>query len=136
MHNSIIEPLELLKELAAIETEIVKGRLPFEPKPQNLLFLEKMVQIKSYHKNNQIIFLIEIPIVEKEYYSYYHLYPMPIPKDQSFQVVVPKYPYLILNDQNYMLFNSECQEIYSSNFICYDIFTAQMQESFLHQERR
>lgn len=126
-HNSIVEPIDLLNEIKLIESHISKGKLPFEPELENILYLEKIIEIKSYHKENQIIFMIEIPIVEAEHYSYYHLYPLPVPKNNSFQVIVPHSQFLILNEQSYMFFDTSCQEIRKETFFCHEANPAKIQ---------
>lgn len=120
-HNSIIEPVDLLSDVLFISKQLIKNKLPFDPILENILLFEKIMEIKSYNKNNQIVFIIEIPIVENEYYNYYHLYPLPTPTANSFKVIIPPSQYLLSNEQNYAFLNTKCQEITNEEFICQEI---------------
>lgn len=117
-HNSIVYPLDLLQEMSKINKILTHGKLPFEPEINNILLFEKILIIKGCMKLNEIIFILEIPIVESEIYKYYHLYPLPVPYENSFRVTIPKRPYLILNEQNYISFDENCQEILPNNYLC------------------
>lgn len=120
-HNSIIDSNELLTEIKIISKHLAtNNKLPFEPELENLLQFEKIIQIKSYSKGNQITFIIEIPIVENKRYNYYHLYPLPILKNNSFQIIIPRTKYLILNEQNHIFFNTKCQEVIPEEYICHE----------------
>ncbi|XP_074027861.1 uncharacterized protein isoform X1 [Leptinotarsa decemlineata] len=117
-HNSMAEPNEILKEVEKIPKYLTTSKLPFEPKIENILLFEKIIDIKAYSKHNKIIFIIEIPIVEMENYNYYHLYSLPTPKNNSFKTIIPKSKYLILNEENYVLFDTSCNEIINEEFLC------------------
>lgn len=120
-HNSIVDPDELLNEIKVANKYLTKGKkLPFEPILENILLFENVMEIKSYSKTNKIHFIIEIPIVEGENYSYYHLYPLPTPKANTFQMILPRSKYVILNEQNYMFFDSKCKEIMKGQFLCHE----------------
>lgn len=127
-HNSIVEPNELLQEIKLISGKLTKHKLPFEPVLENVLLFEKTMEIKSYSKQNQIIFIIEIPIVEVENYNYYHLYSLPTPSIESFKIIIPQSKYLLLNEQSYMFFDTKCQEITSEEFICHETSPTKMEE--------
>lgn len=128
LHNSLIEPKSLLNEIQLISTYIVDNKLPFEPKLENLLIFEKIIEIKSYSKENQIIFIIEIPIVEKQNYDYFHLYSLPAFQNKSFHLIVPHSKYLIMNEQNYLFFDTPCKEIIPEEFICHETNTIKTTE--------
>ncbi|XP_050315541.1 uncharacterized protein LOC126750082 [Anthonomus grandis grandis] len=78
-HPSIISPKDLFKEIQLISTSLTSGKLPFDPTFKNVFLFEKVLNIKSYAKENKVIFIIEMPIVEKNSYLLYHLYPLPTP---------------------------------------------------------
>ena len=74
-HNSIVEPHELFKELQLINNHPNNEKqLPFEATLQKILIFEKIININSYIKNNQIVFVVKIPLVEKNNYNYYHTF--------------------------------------------------------------
>lgn len=119
-HNSIVEPDELLKEIQTVNEHVRGNRLPFEPTLENVLLFEKTLEIKSYSKGNQIVFVIQIPIVENENYNYYHSYSLPTPNGNMFRVILPHAKYLIMNDKNYVVFNEKCQELAEQHYICHE----------------
>lgn len=119
-HNSIIEPKELLIEIQSISKYLINNKLPFEPKMENLLLFEKIMEIKSYSKGNQITFIIEIPIVEKDNYNYFHLYTLPVFQNNSFHLIIPRSKYLIMNEQNYFFSDTPCEQIIPEEFICHE----------------
>ncbi|WP_253302427.1 envelope fusion protein [Wolbachia endosymbiont of Psylliodes chrysocephala] len=127
-HNSIIDPKDLINHIKLINNNLLNNKLPFEPILNNILKFEKIMQIKSYSKNNKIIFIIEIPIVERENYDLYQLFPLPTPKSNLFQMIIPNSKFLILNEQNFMSFDSECQEISNQEFICHESVPTPVEE--------
>lgn len=121
-HNSILEPKELLTELQKVNEYLNPkiGKFPFEVSLQNILFFEKIMKIKCYSKGNQINFILEVPIVEIENYNLYHLYSLPILSHNTFKTIIPHSKYFLLNEQNFALFDLQCQEITSEEFLCRD----------------
>lgn len=117
-HNSIIEPKDLLLEISSINKYLEKNKLPFEPVLENTLLFEKVIEIKSYSKGNQIIFILQIPIVQLESYNYYHLYSLPIPISDSFKTIIPHSKYLLLNEQTYSFSDVKCQKVMSEEYLC------------------
>lgn len=71
--KSIRESKELLKTIQTISVHLKENKLPLEPILKNILILEKFLEIKSYIRENQILFIIEFPIVENKNYAYCHL---------------------------------------------------------------
>ncbi|XP_066157790.1 uncharacterized protein [Euwallacea fornicatus] len=128
-HNSIIDPKELLDEIKGISIYLTENKIPFDPKPENILHFEEMINIKSYSNNNQIVFILEIPIVEKAMYNYFHLYSVPMLKDNNnFLVIIPQSKFLIINEQNHISFDNKCKEIIPGEFICQESNTLQSNE--------
>lgn len=120
-HNSIINPHDLLNEIKSISIHLNDNKLPFEPKIENLLLFEKILEIKSYGKNNQTVFIIKVPIVEESKYNYYHLYALPVNKNNSFKLIIPNGKYLIINEQNHYFSDTPCTEIIPEEFICHEM---------------
>lgn len=118
-HNSMVEPTDLLSEIVNIRKIIESNyRLPFEPKLENILSFEGVLEIKSYNKNNQIIFIIEVPLVEPITYNYYHIYPLPTPRIQTFKMIIPHSKYLLLHDTTYLRFEQPCKEVGKESYLC------------------
>lgn len=100
--------------------------MPFEPILENILLFEKTMEIKSYNKENQIVFILEIPIVEIESYNYYHLYSLPIPVSHSFKAIVPHSKYLLINERTYAFSDTKCQEVTPEEFLCQESNTVKI----------
>lgn len=120
LHPSIIEPEDLLFELQNLNKILKTNKLPYEPNLENIQLYEKLATVKAYQKNNKLIFIIELPIVEIEHYYHYHLFSFPVENHNNiFQFVIPKTKFLFLNEHSYSLTNKECQEIIPGEFICH-----------------
>lgn len=117
-HNAIVEPTDLLDEIKNISIHLDNGKLPFRPEIDNILYYEKILNIKSYSTLESIVFVIEVPIVENQNYNYYHLYPLPTPDQEHFKVIIPENNYLLLNEHNFMYFEEKCKEINTGDFLC------------------
>lgn len=119
LHNSIIESNDLLNELKSINQFVHKNqKLPFEPKLENILLYEKLITVKSFLKFDKVVFIIEIPLTEKENYDYLQLFPLPVKGKNTYTCILPHAKYLILNEHNYMFTNQHCKEILENEFIC------------------
>lgn len=51
LHNSIINPFDLLKEIKETSKLLIDTQLPFEPEIDNILKYEKVINIKGYSKD-------------------------------------------------------------------------------------
>lgn len=128
LHPSIINPVDLLAELRIIDPFISHNKLPFEIKEKNVILFEKIANVKGYVRGNEIIFIIEIPIVEMNVYNYFHLFAFPIEVRNHYQVIVPKNKFLSLNELKYGFSNHKCNEIAPSQFICHSLTTTMIHE--------
>lgn len=95
-----------------------QGNLPFEPNKENLLNIENTLEIKSFIKNNAVIFIIEIPLVEKNDYSLYRLFPLPIMQGDTYKVIVPNSDYLLINDKTFGYANEPCRYVSTNEYLC------------------
>ncbi|XP_045542238.1 uncharacterized protein LOC123723490 [Papilio machaon] len=125
LHQSIVDSEKLLIVLKDIEKS---ARFAFSVSLDNLVKIEQTITIKAYCKENQLTFLLEIPLIEKETYTYYKLYPTPISRDHDTYVILPKYPYMIVNGLNSEPLAEPCTATTPSNFICYVDSTSQILE--------
>lgn len=119
LHNSIVDPDDLLKEINYIQPYLRNShKLPFQPTRENLLLFEQITNVKAYQKLNKLIFIIEIPITQKEDYNYFQLFPLPISKGDHFEAIIPNAKYLILNEHKYISTNTPCKKITGNQFLC------------------
>ena len=118
LHQSIINSTELLQHLLLIsQTE----NLIYTPSAENLVKLEETINIKSYIKQNQITFIMEIPITDNITYNYYKLYSLPIfhkSENKTFSII-PKYPYLLAKGTKYLPIIKPCRSLAAGEqFLC------------------
>lgn len=120
LHNAIINPLELQKEIKTIQKFLTTDILPLEPKENNILNFEKIITIKSYSKAFTIYFILEIPLVDREIFQYYRLYSIPIPsnKESTFNLIIPQKPYLAIGNEKYFYTDQLCKEFGRHEFLC------------------
>lgn len=118
LHNSIVRPTDLLSEIQSIEKYLTDVKLPLEPTLDKILGFENIINIKSYSKNYEIIFVLEIPLVEPNNYQYYQLYPLPIKHKESYHMILPKNTYLALSDYDFIFSNNKCKEISTEEYLC------------------
>lgn len=129
LHNSIVDPNELLTEIKNIDIHLNMNKLPLESNPQNILSFEKILVIKSFLKGFNIVFILELPLVELETYQYFNLFPLPIPDNQSFLVNIPYKPYLALNSKKYAYMDQGCIEIQPESYLCRETQTTLVEDS-------
>lgn len=116
LHQSIIDTNELLSLFKTIE---IKNRLVFPATLDNIFKLEQCIKLKVYAKENQITFILDIPLVEPDKYSYYRIIPLPITNSiNQTSLVLPKYPYLLMKGLKAVSMLRPCREIDESLFLC------------------
>jgi len=119
LHNSIINPDELLKKIGSLTNHLHKNdKIPITINSKNLLILEKLIEVKSFVKDFKITFIFEFPLVDKDIFQYYHLFALPIPNNQSFLVNLPYKQYLSLSDTKYFYHDEKCLEVQADQFLC------------------
>ncbi|XP_066261207.1 uncharacterized protein [Euwallacea similis] len=117
-HNKIINSGMLLNKLKLIQNQVQQEKLPFEPDTDNLLNIENTLKIKSYVKNNVIVFIIEIPLVETQAYNLYRLFSLPVKYNNSYKIIVPSFEYLIIKDKTFGYVNQPCQYVSFNEYLC------------------
>lgn len=117
-HNTIVNTNELLAELRLLTKKLTFEKLPFEPTSENILKLENTLEIRSFVKNKEIVFVIEIPLVEKLNYNLFQLFPLPTKHDKYFKIIVPNFEYLLINERNFGYSNQPCKRISLNEFLC------------------
>ncbi|XP_049867824.1 uncharacterized protein LOC126368021 [Pectinophora gossypiella] len=117
LHQSIVNSTELLTLLQSISKT---DNLVYPVNENNLIKIERTIEVKAYVKGNQVTFLMEVPLIDNNTYTYYRLYPLPI-FNQSINrttLIVPKYPFLLVKGSTYLPLASSCKEIAANEFIC------------------
>ncbi|VVC97255.1 unnamed protein product [Leptidea sinapis] len=88
-------------------------RLVYTVGKDNLMKLESTIVLKSYSDNNKLVFVLEVPLLDTITYNYYKIIPIPIynPISLKTSVIIPEYPYLIVNGLKYRPVSTPCQQI-------------------------
>lgn len=121
LHNSIINPFDLLKEIKATSKLLTDTQLPFEPEIDNILKYEKIINIKGYSKGFTVIFMLEIPLAEKENFQFFEMYTLPVKIDLTYQLLLPKTKFLALGNKHYVFINNNCIYINPNEYLCKDV---------------
>lgn len=115
LHQSIINSTELLVTLKIISKH---AKTVYPVNKDNLIKLERNIKLKSYISNDNLIFVLEVPLVDNDTYNYYKVIPIPIIHSFKTYTIIPKYPFLLVNRLKYRPIASPCEEIESGKFLC------------------
>jgi hypothetical protein len=119
LHPAIIKHDEILNELKSIEHFLPSElRFPVSIDITHVQVIEEIVNIKSYISGETVVFLLDVPLIDRQDYALYHLFPIPTFQNNSFYTMLPKSKYLLINDQNYAQLNAPCKEITTENYLC------------------
>uniref|UniRef100_A0A1E1WG39 Envelope fusion protein n=2 Tax=Pectinophora gossypiella TaxID=13191 RepID=A0A1E1WG39_PECGO len=118
LHQSIIDTDEFMTVLRKIE---LTDKLVYPVELNNLIRIEQCVELKAFSKENQITFIIEVPLVRSESYHYYRVLSLPVTDNLNLTtLIIPKYPYLIVNQSKALSLSHSCLEIERSIFMCHE----------------
>ncbi|XP_049868136.1 uncharacterized protein LOC126368283 [Pectinophora gossypiella] len=116
LHQSLIETEELLEILIKVSKS---NKLMYEVNLENLSKLEQCIEIKAYSKQNQITFVLEVPLVDRDMYTYYKVIPLPVTNSFNQTVfIIPKNPYLLAKGLKTVSLSTPCKEIDKEMFLC------------------
>ncbi|CAH0553068.1 unnamed protein product [Brassicogethes aeneus] len=118
LKNYTAKTQELFNELVTVTELPQNPQLPYKVNSDTINIYERIAVVKSYIKNEKIYFIIEIPIVEKLPYSYFHLYSIPVKTIHSYNIIIPQTKYLALNEKFYTLSNERCKQVANMEFLC------------------
>lgn len=119
LHQSIIDTDELILLLIKIEKT---DSLVFPVKLENLVKIEQCIEIKAYIKQNQIKFIMHIPLIRNEVYNYYKLIPLPVHSKvyDITTLILPKYPYILVKGLKARPLSQSCREVDEARFLCFE----------------
>ncbi|XP_045500652.1 uncharacterized protein LOC123698101 [Colias croceus] len=123
LHQSVVDTKELLLLLKNIETS---SKLPFPVNLDNVLKIEQLIEVQTYVKQSQIKFVMTIPLITDDIYSYFKIIPLPIFNEEKGQtsLILPKYPYVLVKGLKTMPLSQPCKEIDEDRFLCPEILTS------------
>ncbi|XP_052740301.1 uncharacterized protein LOC128198508 [Bicyclus anynana] len=121
LHQSVINTDELYNLLSDIAKT---DQLVYPVNLENLLKIEQSIELKAYSKNNQVTFILDIPLVKKYLFNYFRMIPLPVtnPFNQT-SLIIPKAPYLLVKGSKTVPLSKPCKEIEKFAFLCHDIDT-------------
>lgn len=124
VHPSIINSTELLNVLEPVSEHY---NLIYKVNGHNLFKIEKSITIKSYLTNKNVVFVLEVPLTDKNTHVYYKVIPIPIHNTDSKEtvIIVPKYPFLMVNRMKYRPVTNKCEEVEEQIYLCDDANLAQ-----------
>lgn len=119
LHRFIINSTELFDILKEVEKHT---NLLYKVSKENLVKIENNIEMKTYFQRFQLVFILEIPLVSKEKYTYYKVMPIPIlhPKSNKTLIIIPQYPFLMVKSLKFIPVARSCEEIERGRFLCTD----------------
>lgn len=97
----------------------------------NLRDYYELLKSGSYYVDNMVVFILKFPIMYKNTYSYYHLYPTPTHNNT---IIVPPNPYLAMDAERYQYMDQQCPK-FKDNYYCQEsafLFSNSNHEDCLH----
>jgi hypothetical protein len=129
LHPSIIiKPEYLLNQLRSqISQNLDHNNFSLHPSVYALPVLTNLITLQAYQTNKRIVFILKIPLIEKEKYTLYHLYSIPTKdsKPNLFHTIIPESKYVALSENNrqYLKINSieKCKDLQEETLLCSDL---------------
>uniref|UniRef100_A0A6P7HAB5 Uncharacterized protein LOC114348192 n=1 Tax=Diabrotica virgifera virgifera TaxID=50390 RepID=A0A6P7HAB5_DIAVI len=127
LHSSIISPNDLLDSLKIISQSLQNNVLPLPICTSNIAQYIDIIKLQAYQLDSKIVFVLEIPLVDPEIYTLYHLYSIPILDNQTglFHTLSTIHKYIARDDDSisYVLppNTEECKSISPNQKMCTDI---------------
>ncbi|KAK9728133.1 Baculovirus F protein [Popillia japonica] len=124
----ILSPEQLFSELQKLQT---KYTLPIALSTDNVYFYYKIIQMKSFIKNNMLIISFGIPLVNMYTYDLYQMFPLPTPHQNDpaiFSYIEPTYQFILVSIAKtyYHMINdlTSCKEYIPKNWLGYGLTTS------------
>lgn len=116
---NIINPTSLIEEL----TSLKQFQLPLKINPENIENYYKIMETKSFMKDDLLVVLIKIPIAQIMEYTLYQIFPLPTPhkNSSSLSYIEIDYPYIISSrskSQFALLKNIDNCKLADTTYIC------------------
>lgn len=127
LHPSVVTPKQLYVDLVNSVKDLPKFKnFPVELNLDNVNILMNLAEIISYVLNNNLVFVVKIPLVNIETYNLYKVIPIPVPHDpkspKSFALVTTTKPFIGISEDKklYINFNNinSCKIVIGHNYIC------------------
>jgi len=106
LHTSMFTPKKLQRELLEIKMDIPIGNaLPLEVNTDTLIEFYRISEITIIHKDNYLIYIMEILLISSDEYTMYHPIPLPIRYNENTIILIdPETDYVgFSRDNEYFL---------------------------------
>lgn len=126
IHDSLINPNEMLEEMKHIITNIDNQIFAFKPQNENLHQIINTAELNAVQTNNIIIFEINIPTFKRNEYILYNT--VTIPKklnDQTYSFITPEYTNFAISTSTNAYFpldpsalSKDCKSLSNNKYLC------------------
>lgn len=127
LYPSILSPIELYTQLVNNYRFISNSRqLPVLLSLENVHIILNISTISSYYSKDQIVFVLEIPLIKPQHFTLYHNLPCPVPYEVdnpvSYSTIIPSSKYVgITKDKSTYCKLDElrnCKIVNSDHYLC------------------
>ncbi|XP_060881048.1 uncharacterized protein LOC132952688 isoform X1 [Metopolophium dirhodum] len=108
IHTSLISPRELLENIKDIKVSLPGGTdLPTDLDIQNIYELVKLSDITIYYANDNLVFILTLPLIYQNDFILYNLIPMPVCTENDCYYIKPSNKYLAISKtkEHYALYD-------------------------------
>ncbi|KAK9703828.1 Baculovirus F protein [Popillia japonica] len=127
----IPSPEQLFSELQKLQTKYTYLSLCQLITLYTFYLYYKIIQMKSFIKNNMLIIGFDIPLVNMYTYDLYQMFPLPTPHQNDpaiFSYIEPTYQFILVSiaETYYHMINdlTSCKEYIPKNWVCYGLTTS------------
>lgn len=121
LHPSILSPKQLVEELVKTITHLPENlAYPVQVNIKNAYKILLLLKLSIHYDNNNLIFIIEIPLVDNKKYDLFNVIPMPIKIENKFVFIEPTLKNLLITSDKYTFIDIQpdlCIEI-ENEYIC------------------
>ncbi|CAG5019733.1 unnamed protein product [Parnassius apollo] len=94
------------------------AKLIYPANKENLIKLERNRVVNSYINRNNLVAVLDIPLIERDIYTHYKIISIPISNSDVTHIIIPSYPFLLVKRLKYRSAVSPCEEIDDEKFLC------------------
>ena len=116
IHTQILPPSKLIEGFKQFEEEN-NEKHSIQLTEENYQYLIDIAEITVLLLNSKLVYLIKIPIMEKEIYKIHHLIPIPIRRGNNFIAVIPNENYVLINDQRTLYIPTSESDLNNCKFL-------------------
>lgn len=99
IHTSLISPRELLENIKDIKVPLPGGTdLPTDLDIQNIYELIKLSDLTIYYANDNLVFILTLPLIYQNDFILYNLIPVPVCNGNDCHYIKPSNKYLAISN--------------------------------------